>query len=83
MAEFPIMLAAVLEAINDDDIELDLLDKYAFPNRISDAVVTHCHFFDPFPLVAITNYIQETVWRYPEDVFKQNFQMSWNAYEVF
>jgi hypothetical protein len=78
MAEFPIMLAAVLEAINDDDIELDLLNKYAFPNTISDAVVIHCHLFDPFPLVAITNYIQETV-RYPEDVFKQHFQMSRNA----
>ncbi len=73
MDELPIMLATVLEVINDDDIDVDLLDEYAHPNRIAEFVVNQQLRFGPSPYVAIRQYIQHTVWRYPDDLFKQHF----------
>ncbi len=64
MAELTAMLVGVLEVINDDDIELDLLDEYAYPNADGNLVINQRLRFGPPPFVGITNYVQDTVWRY-------------------
>ena len=82
MDDLPVMLAAVLEIIYDDDIEMDLIDEYIYPGRIAGLIVNQQLRFGPSPFVGIRNYIQDTVWRYPDDLFKQHFRMSRNAYNV-
>jgi hypothetical protein len=66
MDELPVMLAAVLEIIYDDDIEMDLIDEYIYPGRIAGLIVNQQ--LRPSPFVGIRNYIQDTVWRYPDDL---------------
>jgi hypothetical protein len=82
MDELPVMLAAVLEIIYDDDIEIDLIDEYIYSGRIVGLIVNQQLRFGPSPFVGIRNYIQDTVWMYPDDLFKQHFRMSRNAYNV-
>jgi hypothetical protein len=63
---------------------MDLIEEYVYPDRIADLVFNQqLRVRDgPSPYVGIVNYIQDTVWRYPDDLFKQHFQMYRNTYNV-
>ena len=68
MEEFiPLLLVAVQEVIIDDDIELDLIEEYANRHNMDNEPRW---LFGPTPHVSITNYIQDTVGRYSDDLFK-------------
>ncbi len=56
MDELLVMLAEVLEMINDGDIDMDLIDEYAYPDRITDFVVNQQLRLGPSPYVVIRNY---------------------------
>ena len=80
MEEFiPLLLVAVQEVIIDDDIELDLIEEYANRHNMDNEPRW---LFGPTPHVSIANYVQDTVGRYSDDLFKRHFRMSRNAYEV-
>ena len=83
MADVTAMLVGVLEVINDDDIELDLIDEYAYPIADRNLVINQPNRLGPTPFVGITNYVQATVWRYSNDAFKRHFRMSRDAYVVW
>ncbi|XP_046632208.1 uncharacterized protein LOC124311883 [Daphnia pulicaria] len=80
MADVTAMLVGELEVINDDHIELDLIDEYAYPIADRNLVINQRIRLGPTPFVGITNYVQVTVWRYSNDAFKRHFRMSRDAY---
>ena len=65
MAELQLLLVAVQEVIIDDDIELDLIEEYANRHNMDNEPRW---LFGPTPHVSITNYIQDTVGRYSDDL---------------
>jgi hypothetical protein len=83
MADVTAMLVGELEVINDDHIELDLIDEYAYPIADRNLVINQRIRLGPTPFVGITNYVQVTVWRYSNDAFKRHFRMSRDAYVVW
>ncbi len=84
MGDVTAMLVGVLEVINDDDIELDLIDEYAYPIADRNLVINQRIRLGRTPFVGITNYVQATVWRYYlNDAFKGHFRMSRDAYVVW
>jgi hypothetical protein len=55
MDELPVMLAAVLEIIHDDDIEMHLIDKYIYGGRMAGLIVNQQLRFGPSSFVGIRN----------------------------
>jgi hypothetical protein len=81
VADLTGMLVGVLEVINNDNVELDWIDEYAYPIANGNLVLNQGISVGPTPFVGITNYVQDTVWRYSNDLFKQHFRISRDAYE--
>lgn len=68
VADLTAMLVGVLEFNNNDDVELDLIDQYAYPIANGNLVLNQGIRLGPTPFVGITNYIQYTVWRCSNDL---------------
>ncbi len=64
ISSFKNMLVGVLEVINDNDVELDLIDEYAYPIANGNLVLNQRIRLGHTPFVGIINYIQETVLLY-------------------
>ena len=80
--ELQIMLGVIVELLREEEEEMELVDELANPNVLEDLVVNRHIRLDPTTFVAITDYVQNTVNRYPDYLFKQHFRMSRNAFEV-
>lgn len=81
MRELIAILSVFLEMMNEEDDEIEVIVNELSPSLALFLAIQN-HRLGPTSFVGITNYIQYTVERYTDELFKQHFRMSRTAFQV-
>jgi hypothetical protein len=80
--ELQMMFGVLVQIIREDDEEMDIINELANLSTVEELVVNQNVRLHPTTFIAITNYVQDTVSRYPDYLFKQHFRMRRNTFTV-